>query len=209
MSLENLSLALAWNLHWRQCTLGLFLTQHSPGPIHLTTQFPPFWNEIGRKKIKEIFLKVKSRANVSCLCPYSFLLDPTLSLLAFQRPPAGGLSMPSLSVPTIWGLKEKVNTNPLYSSHQRSLHLGILPKKVFVVLTRPWFIWGILLLGMGKSSLELPEKLKCLTHSQHWACQTEGSITSVTELWTRDRSPSSWVGLALAKKDFLCRCLWY
>lgn len=111
---------------------------------------------MGRKKIREIFFKTKSRANVSCLCPYSFLLDPTLFLLAFQRPPAEGLSIPSLSVPTIWGLKEKLNTNSLYSSYQRLLHLGILPKEVFVVLIRPWSIWGILLLGMGKSSLELP-----------------------------------------------------
>lgn len=111
---------------------------------------------MGRKKIREIFLEIKSRENVSCLCPYSFLLDPTLFLLAFQRPPAGGLFIPSLSVPIIWGLKEKLNTNPLYSSYQRPLHLGILPKAVFVVLTRPWSIWRILPLGIGKSSLELP-----------------------------------------------------
>ena len=111
MSHENLSFALAQSLCRRQGTLVLFSPPTSSWfhPFSLVLTIAK-WRR-GRLRMREIFLKIKSRENVSCSWPFAFLLDPTL--FAFQRPPEGGISKLNLSVPTIWGLKEK----NLYSSH--------------------------------------------------------------------------------------------
>ena len=124
--------SLAWLWDWRQSTLSLFFPVTSSWfhPFNLLVPIIPKWGKEGkrmRERHREILMKITNRENVSHSCLYSFLLDLTLFLLAFQRPPAG-LSRPSLPISTTWDLKEKVNTNPLHSSHQISLHLGILLK---------------------------------------------------------------------------------